>query len=81
MTTEQQRPYKFSFFPPDRSEEFFDFDMTDVGLRFRRSRSGLLVMTFPEPYQSLELTEGERLGVRKWARVKEAIAFLKGGVK
>lgn len=67
---------KFGFRTPDGSEP--QIDLGDVVLTARRSASGLVVTQFPAPFDDIEITDGEKLGVKKWARVQEAIAALQG---
>lgn len=66
----------FKFFPTTRENEHFDVSEVK-GMTGRVSRAGLRVMVFPEPFASLEITEGERVGPAKMSRVRDAVAALK----
>lgn len=63
-----------SFRTPDGTEPHID--LGNVVMTARRSASGLVVTQFPAPFDDIEITEGERLGQKKWVRVQEAIAAL-----
>ncbi len=43
----------------------------------RVTRSGLVAFRFPPPIENLEFTQGERVGPRKLARMREAVARLR----
>lgn len=68
---------RFNFFPLDGQSITFDLSGVE-GVTGRVSRSGLRVMVFPSPYTSLQITEGERVGPAKMARIREAVAALAG---
>jgi hypothetical protein len=75
--TDQGTPGRMIFFPP-KSAPDRDLQLAlpeSVLFDGRRSRRGLIVTRFPVPFQDLEITQGERLGTRKWERVKKAVAY------
>jgi hypothetical protein len=68
----------FRFFPA--SGEPADVRLPDgIVFLMRLGASGRRVLTFPAPYSDLEIVEDERVGGRKWARIKAAIAALTEG--
>lgn len=60
----------FKFFPA--SGERWDVDLGRIAMTGRMSRSGRRVLVFPAPFDSLEITEGERVGAAKMVRIKNA---------
>lgn len=71
----------FTFLLWDGSNPTIDMAWQDKGFSERRSRLGLRVLRFPAPYEDLELVDGERVGEKKWTRVKAALIALGGEVK
>jgi hypothetical protein len=71
---------KFSFRTPDGSDPQWDFAWETLGFTSRRSKLGNVVVRFPDPNTDLEITDGEKLGARKWERVKPILdAFTQRG--
>lgn len=67
---------QFAFFPASGAR--ISVDLNDVPMTGRISRRGQRVMCFPAPFETLEITDGERVGPAKLARIRAAVLALGG---
>jgi hypothetical protein len=68
----------FRFYPT--TGENLELDFATIRPIAHRSRAGRLVLTLPDPYEDIQLVNGERIGPAKLAKLKAAIEALGGHV-